>query len=99
LGVLLLELQSGQHFGSDPDLTGKWSNMDGKHLRHEFEKFAKHTGHRNNLQEMMKDPILHCLTGFENCDKGENKVCHPRILREFRTKVLDPLMSINDSSP
>lgn len=96
-GVLLLELLSGRCFASDSELINKWSELDGNHLKWEFKEFAKHTGHRTNLQEMMKTPILHCLFGFENCDKGEDRVCHPRILREFRTKVLDPLISMDNN--
>jgi hypothetical protein len=88
LGVLLLELQKGQHFGSAANAT--LGNCDGVALKKEFVKLAE----RKDvclLGEAYIAPIVHCLSSFEKLDKGDDTTCHPRVLHAFRVKVMDPI--------
>jgi hypothetical protein len=92
LGVLLLELHSGNHFGTDEKYR-EWEMLDGESLRKVLVKYAKENS-TNNLGTRFVDPIVHCLNGFDNVDRGTDDICHPNVLRSFRTKVF--LESIMD---
>jgi hypothetical protein len=90
LGVLLLELQKGRHFGSASDLETTLGNLDGAALKKEFVRLAE----SEDICIMGKAyiaPIVHCLSSFEKLDKGDDTTCHPRVLHAFRVKVLDPI--------
>jgi hypothetical protein len=91
LGVLLLELQKGRYFGS----LEQWGNLSAVGLRKEFVEFAQNR-ECCLLGERCISPIVHCLKGFEKLDKLDDRTCHPRVLREFRKKVLDPIASIEE---
>src|SRR5947207_11483172 len=93
LGVLLLELQKGRYFGDAQDLQQKWVNLDGKRLRDAFVKWTC-SADVDQLGQEFVSPIVYCLAGFENLDMGQDAVCHPRVLREFRVNVLDPLEKV-----
>jgi hypothetical protein len=90
LGVLLLELHSGNHFGTDEQYR-EWKMLDGESLRKVLVKYAKENA-TNNLGRIFVDPVVHCLNGFDNVDRGTDDICHPNVLRSFRTKVLESIM-------
>ena len=96
LGVLLLELQKGRYFGDAEDLKQKWENLSGKQLRKELMRWCLEN-ENCRLGQTFISPITYCLKGFEELDRGEDATCHPRILHQFRVKVLDPLANIADN--
>jgi hypothetical protein len=89
LGVLLLELQKGRHFGRGSEMETTLGNCDGVALKTEFVRLAE-SKDVCLLGEAYIAPIVHCLRSFEKLDK-DDIACHPRVLHAFRVKVLDPI--------
>ena len=89
LGVVLLELQCGASFDSHPDAQ-YWEWLNGERLRKEFLKCAI-DNKSGQLGEVFTDPIIQCLSGFEEVDCGVDATCQPQILGAFRRHILDPL--------
>lgn len=96
LGVLLLELKKGCHFGSDPKLMGKWEGKEGSSLRCAILKYVKKDPTVRDLGEAYDAPILQCLQDFEFT--GEDKTCRPQVLRKFKESVLTPIEQVLSTS-
>jgi hypothetical protein len=98
LGVVLLELQKNRSFSDVRGIEPGWGDMDGQGRKREFLKLLFRDG-INQLGDEFVSPIAQCFSGFEELDTGEDAICHPRVLRHFRAKVLDPLDKVADNPP
>lgn len=91
LGILLLELQKGRHFGSEALMEENLGGYSGKSLKREFVKLAKNRD-VSILGDVYTGPIVNCLSKFDNLDFGDDTTSHPRVLLSFRVNVLDPIL-------